>query len=74
MFRQVCGHSFSEEAIRQTFRGSASVAKKCPASGCNKSFKLTDLAPNKELAKKVKNWERRNKRAVEDCGAEEIIE
>jgi len=74
MTSQVCGHSFSEEAIRQTFRGSASAVKRCPASGCNKSLKLSDLTPNKELAKKVKSWERRNKRAAENSDAEEVIE
>jgi SUMO ligase MMS21 Smc5/6 complex component len=72
--RQICGHSFSEEAIRQSFRGSTSVAKKCPTSGCNKSFKLTDLKPDPALAKKVKNWNRRNQRAAEDVDAEEIVE
>jgi len=72
--RKVCGHSFSEEAIRQTFRGSTSVAKKCPASGCNKTFKLTDLTPDAALAKKVRNWNRRNQRAAEHDDAEEIIE
>jgi E3 SUMO-protein ligase NSE2 len=72
--RKVCGHSFSEDAIRQTFRGSPSVAKKCPASGCNKSFRLTDLVKDATLAKKVRNWNRRNQRAAEDIDAEEIIE
>jgi SUMO ligase MMS21 Smc5/6 complex component len=72
--RQVCGHSFSEEAIRQTFRGSPSVAKKCPASGCNQVFKLTDLKRDASLAKKVKNWNRRNQRAADHDDAEEIIE
>jgi len=74
MTSQICGHSFSEEAIRQSFRGSTSVAKKCPTSGCNKSFKLTDLKPDPALAKKVKNWNRRNQRAAEDVDAEEIVD
>jgi len=74
MTSQVCGHSFSEEAIRQTFRGSPSVPKKCPASGCNKSFKLTDLRRDTALAKKVRNWNRRNQRAADRDDAEEIVE
>jgi hypothetical protein len=35
---------------------------------------LTDLKPDAALAKKVKNWNRRNQRAAEDIDAEEIIE
>ncbi|KAF9468565.1 hypothetical protein BDZ94DRAFT_1208718 [Collybia nuda] len=70
----ICGHSFSGDAIRSTFRGAHGGSVKCPASGCNKTFKLLDLKLNKDLAKKAKNWDRRNKRAAEDSGAEEVVE
>ena len=71
-YRQICGHSFSADAIRQTFRGSPTV--KCPAAGCTKIFTLSDLKPNKDLAKKVKAWQRRVQRAAEHSDAEEIID
>ncbi len=49
-------------------------AKKCPASGCRASFKLSDCVPNKDLARKIKAYERRRKRAEEEIEAEEVIE
>ncbi|TFK73570.1 hypothetical protein BDN72DRAFT_868984 [Pluteus cervinus] len=69
----VCGHSFSAEAIRQVFRSGHPV-KKCPASGCNKSFSLSDCRPDKDLAKKVKAWQRRAQRMEEDTDAEEVVD
>jgi len=71
--REACGHSFSGEAIRQFFRGTNAL-KACPASGCNKSFRLADCKPDKDLAKKVKAWARRAQRMEEDSDAEEVIE
>ncbi|KAF8895410.1 hypothetical protein BD779DRAFT_1499346 [Infundibulicybe gibba] len=70
---QVCGHSFSAEAIRATFKGSRDP-KKCPASGCNQSFTLSDCKANKDMAKKVKAWQRRAERTEEHSDAEEIVE
>ncbi|KAF8631792.1 hypothetical protein AX17_005007 [Amanita inopinata Kibby_2008] len=68
----VCGHSFSAEAIRGYFSGRE--LKKCPASGCNKSFMLSDCRPDKELARRVKAWVRRTQRNEEHSDAEEIVE
>ncbi|RDB17908.1 E3 SUMO-protein ligase nse2 [Hypsizygus marmoreus] len=68
----VCGHSFSSNAILQSFQGSPTV--KCPTSGCTKRFSRSDLKPNKELEKKVKAWQRRAQRAAENSDAEEIID
>lgn len=47
---------------------------KCPAAGCTKRFTLSDLKPNKDLAKKVKAWQRRVQRAAEHSDAEEIVD
>ncbi|KAG6890782.1 hypothetical protein C0995_003212 [Termitomyces sp. Mi166 len=68
----VCQHSFSKAAIFQSFRGSETI--KCPASGCTKKFTRANLKPNKALAKRVKAYERRARRAAEDDDAEEIID
>lgn len=72
--RNVCGHSFSEAAIRESFRSARGGSIKCPASGCTRSFTLANCKPDKELAKKVKAWERRARRQEEDDDAEEVIE
>ncbi|KAG5650963.1 hypothetical protein H0H81_010401 [Sphagnurus paluster] len=69
---KVCNHSFSHDAIMQSFRGSPSV--KCPAAGCTKKFARTDLVPDKDLEKRVKAYERRARRAAENSDAEEIID
>lgn len=69
----VCGHSFSAEAIRQTF-STGHPTKKCPATGCNKSFSLSQCNLNKDLAKKVKAWQRRSQRTEEGSDAEEIVD
>ncbi|KAJ3568114.1 hypothetical protein NP233_g5923 [Leucocoprinus birnbaumii] len=69
----VCGHSFSANAIKSTFR-SPSALNKCPAAGCTKSFRLADCKPNKDLAKKVKAYKRRMEREREDSDAEEVID
>ncbi|KAJ3827593.1 hypothetical protein F5880DRAFT_1621655 [Lentinula raphanica] len=70
---QICGHSFSGEAIRGLFNGSRG-AKNCPASGCTREFRLSDCKPNKELAKKLKLHARRLKRKEQEQEVEEIIE
>ncbi|KAG5715203.1 E3 SUMO-protein ligase nse2 [Termitomyces sp. T112] len=68
----VCQHSFSKAAIFQSFRGTEAI--KCPASGCTKRFTRANLKPDKDLAKRVKAYERRARRAVENDDAEEIID
>ncbi|KAF5382432.1 hypothetical protein D9615_002959 [Tricholomella constricta] len=69
---QVCKHSFSHDAIMQSFRSSPIV--KCPAAGCTKRFTRDDLQPNKDLEKRVKAHARRARRAAENSDAEEIID
>ncbi|GLB38458.1 putative zinc-finger of the MIZ type in Nse subunit [Lyophyllum shimeji] len=70
---QVCKHSFSRDAIMQSFRG-RDPSIKCPAAGCTKRFTRSDLQPNKELEKRVKAYERRQRRAAEENDAEEIVD
>ncbi|EGN92140.1 hypothetical protein SERLA73DRAFT_99710 [Serpula lacrymans var. lacrymans S7.3] len=72
---QICGHSFSANAIRE-FLGNTRKAKKCPASGCNKEISLGDLKPDKELEKKVKIAARRLRREEDDSDedVDEVIE
>ncbi|KAK9712161.1 hypothetical protein K7432_007341 [Basidiobolus ranarum] len=53
---QVCKHSFSKEAIVGHIRQSRTVAASCPVSGCSKYIKISDLKPNKSLARRVKQW------------------
>ncbi|EDR13809.1 uncharacterized protein LACBIDRAFT_323012 [Laccaria bicolor S238N-H82] len=72
----VCGHSFSAGAIRDycSLKGLTALTK-CPASGCNKAFRFADCKPDKDLAKKVKAFNRRAERAAEEeSDAEEVIE
>ena len=74
--RSVCGHSFSASAIRDycSLKG-LTAHTKCPASGCNKAFRFADCKPDRDLAKKVKAFNRRAERAAEeDSDAEEVIE
>ncbi|KAF9013463.1 hypothetical protein BDQ17DRAFT_1404952 [Cyathus striatus] len=73
MTSMVCAHSFSGDAIKQSFRGAVRSIK-CPATGCTKSFKLTDLIEDKDLEKKVKAHKRRQDRAAEYSDAEEVVE
>ncbi|KAG6877751.1 hypothetical protein C0993_004254 [Termitomyces sp. T159_Od127] len=68
----MCKHSFSKAAILQSFRGNEAI--KCPASGCTKTFTRANLKPDKGLAKRVKAYERRARRAAENDDAEEIID
>ncbi|KXN88212.1 E3 SUMO-protein ligase nse2 [Leucoagaricus sp. SymC.cos] len=65
--------SFSAAAIKTTFR-TPSAINKCPAAGCNKSFRLVDCKPNKDLAKKVKAHKRRLEKEQEDSDAEEVVD
>ncbi|KAJ7601027.1 zinc-finger of the MIZ type in Nse subunit-domain-containing protein [Mycena floridula] len=68
----VCQHSFSKAALMEMFKGGGS--KKCPAAGCTKSFKFSDCKPNKELVKRIKHWERRERRRAEENDDTEVIE
>ncbi|THV05248.1 hypothetical protein K435DRAFT_745498 [Dendrothele bispora CBS 962.96] len=70
---EICGHSFSHDAIKEMFRNSRG-AKKCPAAGCNKAFNITNCKPNPALEKKIKLYERRQKRKEEAQDAEEVVE
>lgn len=50
---------------------------KCPASGCNKAFKLSDCHSDDSLAKKVRDHQRRAAAAAaaaDDADAEEVID
>ncbi|KAJ7644044.1 hypothetical protein FB45DRAFT_896753, partial [Roridomyces roridus] len=68
----VCSHSFSGHALREFF-GNKRGAISCPATGCNKSFTLAQCKPNPNLARKVKDHERRQARTQDDSDAEEVI-
>lgn len=71
--REVCGHSFSADAIRAMF-GNSKGSKKCPSSGCNRSFTYSECKPNKQLAKKMRLHERRMKKKEQETDADEVIE
>ncbi|KAF9565685.1 hypothetical protein CPC08DRAFT_782326 [Agrocybe pediades] len=73
MTSRICGHSFSADAIREHCRPPNQLHK-CPASGCNKSFRLSDCVFDKALEKKVKNIRRRQQAAEENSDAEEIVD
>lgn len=49
---------------------------KCPASGCNKTFKLSDCQLDNALAKKIKDHKRRvdAAAAADDSDNEEVID
>ena len=51
-----CGHTFSKSALLSILRSAKLAAVKCPKSGCNKSFKETDLIPDEELAADVARY------------------
>ncbi|KDR82732.1 hypothetical protein GALMADRAFT_88325 [Galerina marginata CBS 339.88] len=68
---KVCKHSFSADAIKEHCRNGLA---KCPAAGCNKSFRASDCVPDAALAKKVKVYARRMAAAAEDSDAEEVVD
>ncbi|CAA7261357.1 unnamed protein product [Cyclocybe aegerita] len=70
---KVCKHSFSADAIKDYCRDPRK-AYKCPAAGCNKSFKLSDCIADTALAKKVKAQRRRIEAAAADSDAEEVVD
>ncbi|GJE98304.1 E3 SUMO-protein ligase NSE2 domain-containing protein [Phanerochaete sordida] len=69
----ICKHSFDASAIRE-FLGTS--RKKCPNAGCNQVISVSNLKPNKDLAKKAKEAARRERmREEEDSDdAESVIE
>ncbi|KAJ8080672.1 hypothetical protein PM082_017506 [Marasmius tenuissimus] len=67
----ICKHSFSRDALRQLF-GNDRGSKKCPASGCNKSFRLADCQPDKILAQRMRIYAKRQKEK-NNVSADEII-
>jgi len=68
----VCKHSFSADSIKG-YCAIAAKLYKCPASGCNKSFKLSDCVPDDALAIKVKKYQRRVAANEQDSDAEEVV-
>lgn len=50
--RRVCNHSFSKASIDGYFVNRARL-QKCPAAGCNKTFRHADCEDDSALAKKV---------------------
>ncbi|KAL0580992.1 hypothetical protein V5O48_000986 [Marasmius crinis-equi] len=67
----ICGHSFSRDALRELFANERG-GKKCPASGCNKSFRFADCASNKLLAQRMRIHAKRQKEK-NAVSADEII-
>ena len=72
--RKLCGHHYDATSIREFLaRGS----RECPATGCRKQIKLSDLEQDKELAKRAAHAARREREKEEDRDSaddEEIIE
>ena len=54
------------------------MAMKCPASGCNKRFRLSDCQADNALAKKIKDHKRRvdaaAAAAADDSDIDEVID
>ncbi|KAF9267495.1 hypothetical protein L218DRAFT_894876 [Marasmius fiardii PR-910] len=68
---QICGHSFSQDALRQLF-GNQKGAKKCPASGCNQNFRFVDCKPDRILAQRIRIHAKRLKEKSQ-VSSEDII-
>ena len=71
---KICGHSFSEQAIREFIKDGRGQKLMCPASGCNKPISMGDLDYDKALEKKAKLAERRAQRQHENSDDDEVIE
>ncbi|KAF9007669.1 hypothetical protein BDZ89DRAFT_1104765 [Hymenopellis radicata] len=69
-----CNHHFSQAAIRDLFGGRTNVTKRCPASGCHQDITLADCRPDPNLAKKIKAFQRRQKRKEDAMEVDEVIE
>ncbi|KAF7982922.1 hypothetical protein HWV62_25204 [Athelia sp. TMB] len=74
MTSKICGHSFSEQAIREFMKDGRGQKLVCPASGCNKPISMGDLEYDKALEKKAKLAERRAQRQHENSDDDEVIE
>jgi SUMO ligase MMS21 Smc5/6 complex component len=68
----VCNHSFSADSIKG-YCAIPNKLYKCPAAGCNKSFKLSDCASDDALANKVRKYQRRVAANEQDSDAEEVV-
>ncbi|KIP08108.1 hypothetical protein PHLGIDRAFT_127242 [Phlebiopsis gigantea 11061_1 CR5-6] len=60
----VCGHSFAADAIREYLHDKP--RQTCPNAGCNQMITLGDLKPNKALAKKAREADRRQRMREEE--------
>ncbi|KAF8917051.1 hypothetical protein CPB85DRAFT_1431664 [Mucidula mucida] len=69
-----CNHHFSQAAIRELFQSRTNVMKRCPASGCHQDITLADCRPDPNLAKKIKAFQRRQKRKEDAMEVDEVIE
>ncbi|KAJ3414350.1 hypothetical protein HDV05_006718 [Chytridiales sp. JEL 0842] len=67
---KVCGHSFSD-VVLQLIRKERSGRIECPMSGCRQFIRLSDLKPDKALARKVERHIRREQER--DDGDEDAI-
>ncbi|KZW03344.1 hypothetical protein EXIGLDRAFT_828699 [Exidia glandulosa HHB12029] len=67
---RVCKHSFSKASMDEFLRAGP---KKCPHLGCAAMVSRGDLQPDPELERKIRAFQRREKRRnAEDSDAEEI--
>ncbi|KAH9854682.1 hypothetical protein C2E23DRAFT_867274 [Lenzites betulinus] len=71
---KLCGHSYSAAAIKEYLNNSRNIQRECPATGCKKQISLGIMESNKDLAKRAKEAERRERAREEDSGDEEVIE
>ncbi|KAL1713012.1 hypothetical protein EV715DRAFT_212543 [Schizophyllum commune] len=74
---KLCGHSYSGAAIKDYFNsGRKGERKQCPAAGCSTQLARADVEEDAALARRVKLWERRQKRAQEkaDEDVDEVVE
>lgn len=72
---KVCKHSYSGAAIKDYF-GAGNKRMECPAAGCSEKLVASDVVQDKALERRVKLWQRRQKRAAEraDEDVDEVIE
>ncbi|KAG6336055.1 hypothetical protein ID866_3028 [Astraeus odoratus] len=74
MTSKICGHSFSEAAIREFLKNPKAGGTPCPAAGCTKRLTMAVIQPDKDLEKKVKIAARKRQRQEEDSDDGEVIE
>ncbi|KAH9922787.1 uncharacterized protein BXZ73DRAFT_91513 [Epithele typhae] len=70
---KTCKHSYSADAVREFLLPGPKI---CPATGCRQQLRLSDLEPNKDLAKRAAEAARRERAREEDSDkeGEDIIE